>query len=247
MGAVAPTHLLHFAWDAEHGRFWTSAENLRWVEATLRLLRAFAEHDGRRAVLAGTCAEYAWADQTHCVEGQTPLEPATLYGAAKHGLQVIAHAHAHQAGYELAWGRVFFLFGPHEDPRRLAGSVGAALAAGRAVQTGAGNERRDFLYAPEAAAAFVAVLCSSVTGALNVASGQPIMMRDLVLALGAAAGRGDLIELGARPADGTSPAVLTADVRRLRDEVAWEPSLSLAETAAATMDWWRQHQRLGDL
>jgi nucleoside-diphosphate-sugar epimerase len=238
IAAARPERLLHFAWDAEPGRFWTSMDNLRWVEATLRLLRAFADGGGTRAVLAGTCAEYAWVDETVCVEGVTRLEPATLYGAAKSGLRLVAEAHARQAGYELAWGRIFFVFGPHEDERRLGGSVAAALAGGAVAQTSHGEQVRDFLYAPELAEAFVAVLGSSVTGALNVASGAPVPMRDLILALGDAAGRPELIELGARPANAGEPTSLTADVSRLRDEVGWTPTRSLGEAAAATMRWW---------
>jgi len=240
--AVGPEQLLHFAWDAEPGRFWTSIDNLRWVEGTLALLRAFADGGGRRAVLAGTCAEYAWSAETVCVEGVTPLQPATLYGAAKHGLRIVAQAHARQAGYELAWGRIFFVFGPHEDERRLGGSVAAALAAGRRAPTSAGDQVRDFLFAPELAEAFVAVLGSSVVGPLNVASGVPVALRDVILALGQAAGRPDLIELGARPANVGEPASLTADVSRLRDEVGWSPTRSLAEAAKETMAWWTEHQ-----
>ena len=238
--AVRPEQLLHFAWDAEPGRFWTSIDNLRWVEGTLALLRAFADGGGRRAVLAGTCAEYAWSSATVCVEGVTPLQPATLYGAAKHGLRIVAQAHARQAGYELAWGRIFFVFGPHEDERRLGGSVAAALAAGRRAPTSAGDQVRDFLFAPELAEAFVAVLGSSVVGPLNVASGVPVALRDVILALGQAAGRPDLIELGARPANVSEPASLTADVSRLRDEVGWSPTRSLAEAAEETMAWWTE-------
>jgi uncharacterized protein YbjT (DUF2867 family) len=38
LSRVAPTHLLHFAWYAEHGAYWQSLENFRWVSATLELL-----------------------------------------------------------------------------------------------------------------------------------------------------------------------------------------------------------------
>lgn len=237
---VAPEELLHFAWDAEPGAFWTSERNLDWVAASLRLLSEFAAHGGRRAVLAGTCAEYAWAPETHCVEGSTPLEPATLYGAAKHALHGLAAAHARQRGYALAWGRIFFVFGPHEDPRRLGGSVASALAAGRPAPTSHGEQVRDFLFAPELAEAFVTLLASDVTGAVNVASGRPVALRELILALGEASGRPELVELGARPANATEPASLTADVGRLRDEVGWEPTRSLEQGAQETMDWWQQ-------
>lgn len=239
---VAPQWLLHFAWDAEPGAFWTSDANLAWVAASLAILRAFADGGGQRAVLAGTCAEYAWKRETHCVEGVTPVEPATLYGAAKHALHGVAAAHAQLHGYSLAWGRIFFVFGPGEDPRRLGGSVASALAAGHPAETSAGRQIRDFLYAPELAEAFVALLESGVEGAVNVASGRPVALRELIGALGAASGRPELVALGARPANPSEPDLLTADVRRLRDEVGWEPSRSLTQAARETMAWWEQRR-----
>ncbi|MDQ3632364.1 MAG: NAD(P)-dependent oxidoreductase [Actinomycetota bacterium] len=235
---LRPAQLLHFAWEAEPGRFWTSEKNLRWVEATLRLLSAFARAGGERAVLAGTCAEYAWENETHCVEGVTPLAPATLYGAAKHALHVVAEAHALQHGYGLAWGRIFFVFGPFEDERRLGGSVAAALAAGRPVPTSHGEQVRDFLYAPELAEAFVTLLGSDVAGAVNLASGQPVAMKELIGALGQAAGRPELVEFGARPASANEPRSLTADVSRLHDVVGWRPTRSLNDAARDTVAWW---------
>ena len=47
---VRPTHLLHLAWFAQPGEFWRSPENLRRVESSLRIVRAFA--GSRRATTA---------------------------------------------------------------------------------------------------------------------------------------------------------------------------------------------------
>src|SRR5205085_8625551 len=125
---------------------WTAPENVRWVEASLALLRAFAEAGGRRAVLAGTCAEYDWGAGDEVLnERNTPLRPDTLYGAAKHGLHVVGAAQAAQVGFELAWGRVFFLYGPGEAPGRLVPAVARALLAGEPAKTTAGTQVRDFL------------------------------------------------------------------------------------------------------
>lgn len=236
--AVEPSHLLHLAWYAEPGRFWRSPANLDWVAASLRLIRAFAEAGGRRVVIAGSCAEYEWGDETECVEAVTPTRPATLYGAAKHGLHTIASAYAEEVGISLGWGRVFFVFGPRESPARLAGSVASALVAGREAPCSHGAQVRDFLYAPELAEAFTALLRSEVTGPVNMASGHPLRVRDLIEALAEAAARPDLVRLGARPS-GPEPSRLTAAVARLRDEVGWAPSLSLHEAAEQTVAWWR--------
>ena len=80
--SIRPTHLLHLAWNAEPGRFWTAPDNLDWVAASLGLHRSFAALGGGRAVFAGSCAEYDW---THSLldEAATPCAPATLYGIAK--------------------------------------------------------------------------------------------------------------------------------------------------------------------
>ncbi|MDO9408201.1 NAD(P)-dependent oxidoreductase [Patulibacter sp.] len=235
---VAPTDLLHLAWYAEPGAFWGSPENLRWVAASLALLRAFADAGGTRAVLAGTCAEYAWENETHCVEGSTPLKPATLYGAAKHGLHVVAEAFAADAGISLAWGRIFFLFGPHEDSRRLVSSVARAVIGGKRAETSHGEQVRDFLYAPDLADAFAALLASEVTGAVNVASGEPVAIRDVVQAIGDSAGHPELLAIGARPTNSSEPAVLTADVFRLCDEVGWTPPATREDRVSTTVEWW---------
>jgi nucleoside-diphosphate-sugar epimerase len=240
---VAPTHLLHLAWYAEPGAFWRSEENLRWVEASLRLLRAFHGAGGRRAVLAGSCAEYAWTEETHCVEGRTPLEPATLYGASKHALRTVAEAYAQETGLSLAWGRVFFVFGPFEHPARLVSSVARALVRGEEAPTSHGEQVRDFLCSLDLGDAFAALLACDVSGPVNLASGEPVRIRDLVEDVARAAGRPDLLRLGARPAPAGEPRALTADVTRLREEVGWSAAGPLADRVEQTVAWWRARER----
>ena len=55
MARVRPTHLLHLAWDTTPRVYWTSADNLRWVQTSLDLIQAFVCLGGRRIVFAGTC------------------------------------------------------------------------------------------------------------------------------------------------------------------------------------------------
>lgn len=232
-----PARLLHLAWYAEHGRYWTSPENVRWVEASLALLRAFAAAGGERAVMAGTSAEYDWA-HGFCSEGVTPLRPATLYGAAKDGLRRVAAAAAEQAGVALLWGRVFFLYGPHEHPERLVASVARALLAGRPAPVTSGAQRRDFMHVADVGGAFAALVDSGVTGAVNVASGEPVAIRNVVEELAALAGRPDLPRFGELPDRPGDPPLIMGDVRRLRDEIGFVPGHSLRSGLAATLEWW---------
>jgi len=38
VATISPTHLLHLAWIATPGRFWSSAENLRWLASGVVLI-----------------------------------------------------------------------------------------------------------------------------------------------------------------------------------------------------------------
>jgi nucleoside-diphosphate-sugar epimerase len=237
--AAGVDELVHLAWYATPGSFWSAPENERWIDASLRLLRAFGETGGRRAVLAGTCAEYAWGGDS-LRENDTSLEPATLYGACKHATQVAAAGVARELGVSLAWGRVFFLYGPGERPGRLVSSVARDLLAGKEVGTSDGRQRRDFMYVGDVARAFVAILESAVSGPVNVASGRPVAVRDLVALIGRASGGLDRVCFGALPLREDEPPVIAGDVRRLTEEVGFHPDTGLEQGIEQTVAWWRQ-------
>jgi nucleoside-diphosphate-sugar epimerase len=241
---VEPELLVHLAWYVEPGRFWTSPLNVRWVEASLAALRAFADAGGRRAVMAGTSAEYDWrAADDRCHEERTPLRPATLYGTAKHALHAVAARYGEQAGFELAWGRIFFVYGPGEPDGRLVPSVGRGLLAGEPVPTTRGDQVRDFMHVEDVAAAFAALADSGVTGAVNVASGEPVAVREVVDGLAEAAGRPDLLQQGALPDREGDPPRLVADATRLREEVGFRPRIGLAEGLRSSLEWLRSSER----
>jgi len=238
LARLRPTHLLHLAWNVEPPGYWHSAENLRWLEASLRLLRAFARADGRRAVAAGTCAEYDWSAAL-CDEAETPLAPGTLYGTAKDALRRVASAYAREAGLSLAWGRIFFCYGPDEHPSRLVASVARALARGEEAPCTEGRQVRDFLHVADVAEAFVALVASDLGGAVNVGSGDGVPVREVVERLAAAAGRPDLLRVGALPSRPDEAPVVVAGVRRLA-ELGWAPRIDLDAGLADTLAWWRR-------
>jgi len=245
VGELRPEQLVHLAWITAHGRYWQAAENLDWVAHSLCLLRAFARRGGRRLVVAGTCAEYDWSHAAAPLsESLSPLAPATLYGAAKDALRRVAEAYARQEGIELAWGRLFFLYGPREAPARLVPSVARSLLRGEAVATGSDQRVRDFMHVQDAASAIAALLDSDVVGAVNIASGIATTVGGLLDALAAATGRGELLRRGALPDRPGEPAVLLADVARLRDEVGFRARWELADGIAETVRWWAEREAL---
>jgi len=236
VGKLGATHLLHFAWYAEHGRFWEAPENLDWVAASLGLLRSFHASGGRRVVVAGTCAEYAWDGD--CCDERTPLTPASLYGVSKNALRALVEEYARAAGLSAAWGRIFFTFGPGEQPTRVIAAVARALVRGETVPCSPGTQVRDFLYVEDVATAFAVLLDSDATGSFDIGSGEAVALRTLLEGLERLAGRQGLVRFGEAPHRSEPPRIV-ADSRRLRDELGWTPGNTLDEGLERTLAWWR--------
>jgi len=235
---IRPTHLLHFAWYTTPGKYWTSLENLYWVQASLALFRNFQKEGGQRAVIAGTCAEYDW-NYGYCSEFITLRNPTTPYGICKNALQEMLDVYSNNKSFTSAWGRIFFLYGPHEYPSRLVPSVIRSLLHGKPAQCSHGNQIRDFLYVKDAADAFVQLLENDIHGPVNIASGQLFALKDLINKIAQKLDRQDLVQLNVIPNPTNDPNFLGGDIKRLHDQVGWEPNYNLDTGLDQTINWWK--------
>jgi nucleoside-diphosphate-sugar epimerase len=241
--SAAATHLLHFAWIATPGVYWNSEDNFRWLAASQHLLQAFHRHGGGRAVMAGSCAEYDWANVAVCDEMSSPLANASTgnlpaYTACKIALQSALTDFAHRNGTSIAWGRIFFQFGPYEHMDRLVPSVIRNLLLNREALCSHGRQVRSFLHVADVGSAFAAILDSQVKGAVNVGSDERISLAELIGRIARHIGRSELVRLGARPAP-HEPELLVPVILRLRDEVGWRPLFTLDAAIGNVIDWWR--------
>ena len=236
--AVRPTHLLHFAWHTRPGTFWTAPENYRWLESGIALLRHFQRSGGARIVMAGSCAEYEW-DGAVSAEGSTPLRPATPYGFCKHALQQTLRSFCDLHGLSGAWGRIFFVYGHGEHPTRLVGSAVASMLRGEPARCTDGLQVRDFLHVEDVANAFAALLDGRVEGAVNIASGKAVTLREVVLAAADELGTPGLVQFGAIPRPPSEPPFLVADVRRLEEDVGFSPRYDLRSGMARAVGQWK--------
>jgi len=238
---VRPSHLLHFAWYAVPGLYWTSQENKQWLNSSQHLVREFQSNGGQRAVLAGTCAEYDWSFVADAYdERSSPVVPATLYGQCKQSLGSFLDSFSRDTGLSSAWGRIFMLYGPHEHPARLVSGMIRAFLQHQTAPCTLGEQIRDVLYVKDVAAAFVALLESHVSGPVNIASGEPLRVKDLIDQIARPLNGQSLIRFGERPMPAGEPQKLVANVRRLHEEVGWKPNYSLSQGLEETIDWWSQ-------
>lgn len=238
LNTIAPTHLLHAAWYVEPGKYPESPYNLDWVAASIDLARAFEIGGGRRIVSVGSCFEYEHGREGLLVE-TSPLRPATVYGVAKQSLWTALEGLTQATDLSTACARLFYLYGPHEDRRRLIADIATAVLAGREVATSAGRARRDYMFVEDVGEALAALVASEVTGPVNVATGTARPVRELVELVAEVAGNRALVRFGARDAPAHDPPEIRADVTRLRDQVGWSALTPVEVGIQRTVAWWR--------
>ncbi len=230
-----PDTCIHLAWYAEPGKYLYSLENVPIMQQSLTLLQMLIEIGCQQFVGVGTCAEYDTDVGFLRENGAT--NPATIYAACKLSMNLIGQHMAAAAGVNFAWGRLFYLYGEHEDSRRLVPALIHSLQAGKPFEATAGEQVRDYLHSADVASALVTLAQQKAQGIYNIASGVPITMRNLMEMIGDIAGGKDLIRFGAIPYRQWEPMFICGDNHKLKS-LGWSPRYFLHEGLEKTIEWW---------
>jgi nucleoside-diphosphate-sugar epimerase len=228
--ATKPTHLIHLAWCTEHGKYWESQDNLGWMTSTYKLFEAFAKQGGTHAFIAGTCAEYDWR-YGYCDEELTPCNPGTLYGITKDATRRMCQLLASASGMPLTWGRIFFPFGPGENPRRLIPSLFKAFR-GEIEPFGVNKHYlRDFIYVEDVASAIFICMHEMSDGVVNLGSGNPVSLEQIVRIIASVEGKDPSAILDKDSPKKAEPQLLAGSCGKLRS-LGWTPKQDLTSVLA---------------
>ena len=225
MESARPEYLLHLAWDVTPG-YQGSPGNLDWVISSLNLLKCFTLSGGRRAVFAGTLAEYD-ANYGFCSEDVTPLKADSLYVTAKIALHDIASEWAAGQGLSFAWGRVFFLYGKGEKPERIVPYIVSSLKKGEKPALRYPHIMRDYMHASDMAGGLAALTLHDFCGTVNIASGKAIRLCDIAKKAAEVIGC-PVPEYELTGRNDIAPLVL-GDTRRLNEVIGFTPRVSWEE------------------
>jgi UDP-glucuronate decarboxylase len=224
-----PDAIIHLAWYAEPGKYRDAVpENVASLEATVGLLLGAAAAGCDRVVLGGSC-----------LEGATGAD-RPIYAAAKRAAHELGDGFT-TAGLTVACGHVFYLYGPLEDERRVLPSIIRSVIAGEPIGTTTGTQTRDYLHVADVASGFVALATSTVSGGVDICSGAPVTLAEVLHIVGEESGRSDLIRLGELGPGEESGHVPAGDAQPLR-ALGWQPRHELRAGIRDTIGWWTARQ-----
>ena len=210
------------------------------VEGTFSVLEAARTAGARRFVYAASSSCYGIPDKYPTSE-TAPVRPQYPYALTKWmGEQAVLH-----------WGqiyklpvvslRLFNVYGPRS---RTSGAYGAVFGVFLAQKlngkpftvVGDGKQTRDFIYVTDVAKAFLTAATSSRNREVfNVGFGRPVPVLRLVKLLG-----GPVTHVPKRPGE---PDCTHADIRNIRRNLGWRPSVSFEEgvrSLVTRIDYWRK-------
>jgi len=120
-----------------------------------------------------------------------------------------------------------------------------SLLLGEPARCSHGRQIRDYLHVQDVADALVALLHSDVRGSINIGSGIPVTLREIVSRIATKLDQSPLVQFGAIPSHPHDSPLVVADVTRLAEEVKWRPRYDLDRGLDATIAWWQSELQVG--
>ena len=227
--------LIHLAWYLGP-KFGQSDMNLDWLSASLKLLKIFKQNGGKKVLFAGTMSEYDYS-YGYLKEDLTPLNNSSLYGKCKAALFETASAYTKQEKIDFKWARIFNVYGPNEKPSRLMPSVICSILKNEEIKLSTCLKTQDYLHVYDVASGIVDLFKSEVQGGVNISSGIPVKLRDIVDKIAQIMNYKGEIQYGAIPTTFDEPFVVGSN-EILTQKIGWKPKFTLEEGLTQTIKYW---------
>lgn len=207
--------------------------------ATLNLLDRVYQSNLRRFVQVGSSDEYGDAPAPQREDMREA--PISSYSAAKAGLTHLVEALARGEGFPGTVVRLFLVYGPGQIENRFLPQVIRGCLRNEIFPTSKGEQLRDFCFIDDVVEGLICAAQGqhSLGKTINIASGEPVRIRDVVNEVINLTGQGRP-QFGAHPYRPKENMALYADIGLARQTLGWSPSTRLVDGLRLTIDWYRE-------
>jgi len=174
-----PDVLIHLAWDGL-----PNYKSLHHFETELprqyKFIKQLVESGLSSLFVSGTCFEYGM--HSGALSENIKTNPSNPYGYAKDALRRQLEFLKEVTPFNLVWGRLFYMYGEGQANNSLYSQLKHAVLSGDKVFNMSGGEQlRDYLPVESVAKRIVKLaLLQKNIGCVNVCSGKPVSVRNLV-------------------------------------------------------------------
>ncbi|HMP52059.1 MAG TPA: NAD(P)-dependent oxidoreductase [Candidatus Melainabacteria bacterium] len=222
-----------YSWQTD----WTQIVNTN-LTSTINLVEACAKVGFECFVNTGSSSEYGFYD--HAPKEEEPVEPNSYYAITKAAATMTCRFVAARDKLRIPTLRLYSVFGPYEDPRRLMPTLINRGRQGELPPLVDPSIARDYIYVDDVVEAFLKAVQAKdqEPGAVyNVGTGIQTSMKEIVEIAR------EVLTIEAEPSWGSmenrvwDSSVWVADNEKIRKELSWEPEYSLKEGFRSFSNW----------
>jgi dTDP-glucose 4,6-dehydratase len=171
-----------------------------------------------------------------------PVGPRGVYDEAKRYAEALTMAYRRTHGVDTAIVRIFNTYGERmrpNDGRAIPTFIWQALRGEPITVAGDGSQTRSVCYVSDLVDGILRLLRSDLAGPVNIGNPFELSILELAERTRELAKSDSEIVFVPRPQD--DPCVRQPDISLARNELGWEPEVSLAQGLERTIEWFRQH------
>ena len=240
---LSPDVVFHLAAYNHVGESFMQVEECFDVNAkgTANLLDNCGETE--KFIYMSTSEVYGFQTEVPFVETMTP-DPISPYSITKYAGELYCRMKQRIGDRpEIAIVRPFNAYGPYQSAKAIIPELIINCLRGNPIRTTSGEQTREFNYVGDLVEGLVkaAEHPGKIDGVINLASGEEVVIRDLVKKIAEITQTRSALEIGALPYRPTEIWRMYADSSRARNILGWKPGVSLDEGLRLTVEWFREY------
>lgn len=210
-----PDSIIHLAWEGlpnYKSEFHVDVNYPRHAA----FLENLVKHGLRDITVTGSCMEYGM--QEGAIREEQPALADHAYGRGKEALRKFLVGLGAEYRIPVKWARLFYMYGKGQSPKSLLSQLEKALESGEPGFNMSGGEQvRDYMPVDQVAAYIVRIaLQNEIAGTINVCSGKPISVKQLVEDYLRKTGRTIHLNLGFYPYTDYEPMSFWGDASKMQ-------------------------------
>jgi nucleoside-diphosphate-sugar epimerase len=205
-----------------------------------------ARQTSARFLLASTSEVYGDPEQSPQTElywgNANPVGPRSCYDEAKRFAEALTMAYRRRYGMNVVIARIFNTYGPRmrlEDGRVVPNFVKQAVVNEQLTVYGDGSQTRSFCYIDDMVEGLLRLMSASqlVGEVVNLGNPRELTVLELAKVIKEACQSSSEIYFSSLPED--DPRRRKPDISKARKLLEWEPSVSLQDGLARTIEWFK--------
>jgi UDP-glucose 4-epimerase len=232
-----PDAVVHAAWHGTN-QSRDSVDQFENFVNTKDLFELCGEFGCRKVIGIGSQNEYG-IHNVRLTEA-TSAAPSQPYGLYKLSAGLLGQCYARKYGFDYAWLRLFSTFGPKDYPGYFIPLTISSFLKGQPPELTQCNQTWDYLYVKDIPALIERVLAleHKFCGIYNLCSGEPVVLKDVVMMIREILSTDIVPRFGALPNRTDGLHYLLGDNAKFRTEFGWIRPVPLREALQQTIQWY---------